>query len=250
MWHALSYATRYRTHTTSHGHSSGRPGDVTTIGAANSFPAVNHFDLDSFHAAYGFKLSPQLDEAQRYEVLELLHRYKTVFARDMTDIQLCKGEPLKLELHSHRKMFKRQYHLSEPYKVEMDRQIQQMEKAGVIEPSSTSYYNSPTYLVMKKNGQKRMVVDLRGINSLIIPKLVQLPQIEELLETITSSKPRCMSTMDILSAFYQVPLSEESRDLTTFTGPDGRRWRYTRCAMGLSCSPAQLSLILSNIFLR
>jgi len=54
--------------------------------------------------------------------------------------------------------------------------------------------------------------------------------------------------MDILSAFYQVSLSEESRDLTTFTGPDGRRWRYTRFAMGLSCSPAQLNLILSNIF--
>ena len=95
-------------------------------------------DLDSFHAAYGFKLSPQLDEVQRYEVLELLYRYKTVFARDMTEIQLCKGEPLKLDLHSDRKMFKRQYRLSEPDKVEMDRQIQQMETAGIIEPSSTS----------------------------------------------------------------------------------------------------------------
>ena len=166
----------------------------------------------------------------------------------MTEIQLCKDEPLKLELHSHRKMFKRQYRLSEPDKVEMDRQIQLMAKSGVIEPSSTSYYNSPTYLVMKKNGEKRIVVDLRGVNSLIIPKLVQLPQIEELLETVTSSKPRFLSTMDILSVLYQVPLSEESRDLTTFTGPDGRRWRYTRCAMGLRCSPAQLNLILSNIF--
>ena len=175
---------------------------------------VTRADLDSFHAAYGFKLSPQLDEAQRYEVLELFYRYKTVFARDMTEIQLCKGEPLKLDLHSNRKMFKRQYRLSEPDKVEMDRQIRQMETAGIIEPSSTSYYNSPTYLVMKKNGQKRMVVDLRGINSLIVPKLVQLPQIEELLETITSSKPRYLSTMDILAAFYQVNLDPESRDLT------------------------------------
>jgi len=71
----------------------------------------------------------------------------------------------------------------------MDRQIRQMEKSGVVEPSSCSYYNSPTYLVMKKNDHKHMVVDLCGINSLIIPKLVQLPQIEELLETVTSSKP-------------------------------------------------------------
>jgi len=48
---------------------------------------------------------------------------------------------------------------------------------------------------MKKNGQKHMVVDLRGVNSLIIPKLVQLPQIEELLETVTSSKPRFLITL-------------------------------------------------------
>jgi len=93
-----------------------------------------------------------------------------------------------------------------------------------------------------------MAVDLCGVNSLTIPKLVQLPKIEELLETVTSSKPRFLSTMNILSAFYQVPLDEQSRDLTSFTGPDGHRWRYTRCQMGLSCSPLQLNLILSNIF--
>jgi len=144
-----------------------------------------------------------------------------VFARDLTEIKVCKGEPLKLELHTNCKMFKRQYRLSEPDKVEMDRQIQQMEKSGVIERSSSSYYNSPTYLVMKKNGQKRMVVDLRGVNSLIIPKLVQLPQIEELLETVTSSKPQYLTSMNILSAFYQVHLHEESRDLASFTSPDG-----------------------------
>ena len=126
-------------------------------------------------------------------------------------------------------MFKRQYRLSEPHKVEMTRQLQQMEKANIIERSNSA---CPTYLVTKKNGTKRMVVDLRGINSLIIPQLVQLPQIEELLDTVTAKKLRFLSTFDILSAFYQCPLAENSRDLTTFTGPDGRRWRYTRCAMG------------------
>jgi len=91
-------------------------------------------------------------------------------------------------------MFKRQYRLSEPDKIEMDRQIEQMEKSGVVQRSTSSFHNSPTYLVMKKNGQKLMVVDLRGVNSLIIPKLVQLPQIEELLETVTSAKPRYLTT--------------------------------------------------------
>jgi len=91
-------------------------------------------------------------------------------------------------------------------------------------------------------------MDLHGVNSLIIPKLVQLPQIEELLETVSSSKPRYLTTFDIFSAFYQIGLHEESRDLTSFTGPDGRRWRYTRTPMGMSNSPSALNLLLCNIF--
>jgi len=98
---------------------------VTDRGVAR---AVNQTDLDRFHAEYSFKLSPRLDDVQRYQILEMLHRYKSVFARDMTEIKLCTGEPMKLELHSNRKMFKRQYRLSEPDKVEMDRQGRQMEK--------------------------------------------------------------------------------------------------------------------------
>jgi len=53
---------------------------------------------------------------------------------------------------------------------------------------------------------------------------------------------------DILSAFYQIGLSEESRDLTSFTGPNGRRWRYTRAPMGMANSPSALNLLISTIF--
>ena len=145
-------------------------------------------DLDTFHKAYGFQLCSDFDEEQKYQVLELSYRYKTVFARDLSEIKECKGEPLQLTLHTDRKMFKRQFRLSERDKIEMAKQIKAMEEANIIERSSSTYYNSPTYLVLKKNGQKRMVVDLRGISSLIIPKLVQLPQIEEMLDTICAKK--------------------------------------------------------------
>jgi len=54
---------------------------VTDMGVAIGHRPVNQHDLDTFHKDYGFKLSPQLDDAQRYEILEMLHRYKSVFAR-------------------------------------------------------------------------------------------------------------------------------------------------------------------------
>ena len=151
---------------------------------------VSKAELTAFHKSYGFKIDPELSEDQFYEALWLLHRYKSVFARDINEIKEFTGPPLTLELHTDRKMFKRQYRFNEVDKAEVNRQIDIMEKATVIEPSDTPYYNSPTYLVAKKNGSKRLVVDLRGINSLVRPKLVQLPQIEELLDEITSKNPR------------------------------------------------------------
>jgi len=209
---------------------------------------VSETELDDFHKPYGFQITPALPEDRRYEVLRVLYRYKSVFARDLTEIQECTGPPLKLDLHTDRKMFKRQYRLNDADKVEVARQIQVMQQANVIEPSDSSYYNSPTYLVAKKNGSKRLVIDLRVINNLVIPKLVQLPQIEELLDEITAKEPTIFSVMDIFSVFYNIPLSEESRDLTTFTAPDGRRFKYRRCPFGLNNAPSQLSVILGNLF--
>ena len=92
------------------------------------------------------------------------------------------------------------------------------------------------------------MVDLRGINSLIIPKTVVLPQIEEVIDTITAKKPRYLSSLDITSAFFQLAISEESRDYTSFRGPDGKNSRFKRCPMGLSTSPAHLVMLLSSLF--
>ena len=147
---------------------------------------MSETELDDFHKSCGFQINPALPEDRRYEVLRVLYRYKSVFARDLTEKQECTGPLLKLDLHTNRKMFKRQYRLNDADKVEVARQIQVMQQANVTEPSDSLYYNSPTYLVAKKNGTKRLVIDLKAINNLVIPKLVQLPQIEELLDEITA----------------------------------------------------------------
>jgi len=162
--------------------------DAPTLVEPELEPEPSRAELDKFHKSFGFQISSSLNEAQRYEALHLLYRHKAVFARDVTEIKQCKAPPLTLELHTDRKCFKRQFRLNEEDKAEITRQIKEMEDVGVIEPSDTPYYNSPIFLVWKKSGKRRLVIDLRGINSLIVPKLVQLPQIEELLDTVTAKK--------------------------------------------------------------
>ena len=205
-------------------------------------------ELDDFYKEYGFQICPSLEEDQRHETLVLLHQYKHVFARDVTEIKACNGPPLKIELHTHRKMVKRQFKLNDADKEVVLRQIRQLEKADVIERADSPYYNAPCFLVNKKNGQKRLVIDLRGINSLIVPKLVQLPRIEELLQTITSKKPKFLTTIDISSAFFQVKISEDSRKYTAFSDPTGIQWQFKRSPFGLATSPSQLVQIISTLF--
>jgi len=57
-----------------------------------------------------------------------------------------------------------------------------MYKGGVIEESNTVEWNSGIFLVSKKDGTKRLVIDLRGLNAVIAPKLVQLPRITDLID--------------------------------------------------------------------
>jgi len=123
-------------------------------------------------------------------------------------------------------MFRRQFKLNETDKAEITRQISEMQKADVIESSQEPDYNSPAFLVTKKNGQKRLVIDLRGINRLIRPKSVQLLKIDDLLQDITSKRPTFLTTIDISSAFWQIRVDRDSRKYTSFTGLDGRIWQF------------------------
>jgi len=57
---------------------------------------VSETELNHFHKSYGFQINPTLPEDRRFEVLRILYRYKSVFARDLTEIRECTGPPLKL----------------------------------------------------------------------------------------------------------------------------------------------------------
>ena len=89
---------------------------------------------------------------------------------------------------------------------------------GVIEPAQTAEFNSSIFLVKKRNGTKRLVVDLRSINDIAVPRLVQLPKIDELLDDMLQSKPKYWNLCDLRSGFWQVYLGKRSRPLRRVFG--------------------------------
>ena len=122
--------------------------------------------------------------------------------------------------------------------------IDDLLKQGCIEPAS-SPWNAPVRLARKPDGSWRFCVDFRGLNRLTTRDVHPLPLINELLDTLQGKK--FFTTMDLASAFYQVPVFIEHRPLTAFATLRGQ-WQWKTMPMGLTNAPATFQR-LANLML-
>ena len=65
----------------------------------------------------------------------------------------------------------------------------------------------------------RLCVDLREVNKAVIPDVYPIPPIQELLCGLYNAK--VFSQLDMESAYHQLELHPNSRDLTAFITHDG-----------------------------
>ncbi|KAJ8356857.1 hypothetical protein SKAU_G00196510 [Synaphobranchus kaupii] len=116
--------------------------------------------------------------------------------------------------------------------------------AGVIEKIDASEWISPIVVTQKKTGGIRMCVDLREPNKAVIMDSYPLPHMDELLSSLRGAT--VFSTIDLASAYHQVPLHEDSRDLTAFITHEGL-FRFLWVPYGLSSVPSAFQKIMATI---
>ncbi len=123
-------------------------------------------------------------------------------------------------------------------------ELQHLLDLGVIEKMDSSPWVSPIVVVQKRSGGIRMCVDLRETNKAVIMDSYPLPHIDELLSKLCGAT--VFSTIDLESAYFQLPLHEESRDLTAFITHEGL-FRFCRVPFGLASAPSAFQKMLSTI---
>lgn len=136
------------------------------------------------------------------------------------------------------------YRLPHAQKNEIQKQLNQMLDEGIIE-KCTSEWSSPILLVPKKSSisdekRWRIVVDYRKLNNCICEDKYPLPNITEILDSLSG----CVyfSHLDMKNGYYQCDLEPDSRKYTAFCSG---QYQMTRMPMGLKTSPNAFSRLMN-----
>lgn len=195
------------------------------------------------------QLNLDVPDFVKNDVVELCEEFSDIFALKTDRISVNNFYEQKLKLRDNNPVYIKNYRTPKVQKNEINRQIEKMLDNDIIE-SSCSEYNSPVLLVPKKSpdGQNswRLVIDFRAINkNKLIADKFPLPRIDDILDELGRAK--WFSVIDLISGFHQIPLDEESRDVTSFSTDSGS-YRFTRLPFGLSVSPNSFQRMMSMAF--
>jgi len=126
----------------------------------------------------------------------------------------------------------------------IDQEVDKMLKEGVIEPS-TSAWSSPVVIVRKRDGRHRFCIDFRKLNAASEKDAYPLPHIAATLDKLRGA--RYLTTLDLKSGYWQIPLASESRPATAFTVLGKGLFQFTVMPFGLHSAPATFQRLLDSV---
>ena len=180
----------------------------------------------------------------RYE--ELFKKFSDIFSLHKYEIGLSNVGEHVIRLNTDVPLYTKQFKIPEAHEIELEEHIENLKKAGCLE-ISTSPYNSPIFLVKKKDGSSRIVLDYRLLNFHSMPDKYSIRDVRACLDEIGKAKAKIFSCLDVTSSYHQVALQQESRQYTSFHITGKPKLQWTRSPMGLTGSGSTFSKLMDII---
>ena len=136
------------------------------------------------------------------------------------------------------------YHL----KSRVDQAIGDMVQQGVIEEHPKGEHApwvSNVVIAPKDDGDIRITLDAKNVNKALLSSNFPIPRQEDIKAKLSGKK--VFSKLDLKSAFWQLEIAKENRNLTVFHS-GGRLYRYKRLVMGLKPAQGELNAALQPLF--
>ena len=178
-----------------------------------------------------------LTAEERVEFIDMLLENREAFSlRD--EIGTCPHFEVKLELRDETPFFVRPYPIREEQKKIVQREMERLEKLGIIIKGLTGY-SSPVLLVKRKQQNLfRVVTDFRVLNERLVRVNHAFPLVRDCLDAIGNSNCQVFTVIDLRDAYHTLRLAKASQKycgITPFYGSP--TYQYVRMGMGMSCSP-------------
>ena len=222
-------------------------------------------DFSTFISKFDVSQS-DLSSEQRAQLFQLLYQNKHLF---VTDDNPSLGLTHLVEHKIHLKpdaQFKHQrpYRLTPDKRKVLRHQLDELLQQGIIAPVTDQEdlpITSPVVLVTKHKqpsglepgtreaslAQFRFICDFRHLNSQTKDFHYTIPDLQELTECLGENQPRFFSLIDIKSAFFTMPISQESQHLTAFNTCFGT-YKFLRLPQGLKTAPQSFQMLMDKVF--
>ena len=201
-----------------------------------------------------------ISERTRRTFDELCEKYDAAFSKSSEDIGRTSLITMDIDTGDSPPVCQRPYTLPLKHYSWVQKEIETLERAGVIE-RSVSPWASPIVVVPKKSApgeppRRRLCVDFRKVNELQPEvkradtkgkgclSLHPLPKIDEIYARLQGAK--IFSTLDLRSGYYHIALGKGSRAKTAFVTPFGK-YEFKMVPFGLSQAPAFFQALISEV---
>ena len=197
------------------------------------------------------------DIRQKFE--ELCEEYGEAFSKNNEDIGRTKLVKMDIDTGDSPPVSSRPYTLPLKHYEWVQREIESLERAGVI-TKSMSKWASPIVVVPKKSApreppKRRLCVDFRKVNELqqeVITagktkgqiSIHPLPKIDKMYAKLKGAK--VFSTIDIRSGYHHIALGKSSRAKTAFVTLFGK-YEFLMVPFGLAQAPAYFQLLMNKV---
>ena len=225
--------------------------DAPDSHASTSFPVSNSMDTTSIDTDPDGDIpkidmdNPTLSAQEVAELITFLLKNKPAFASTLAKLGHSTEFYHTIETGNAKQVALRFYRTSPKIQKEIDNQIEELLRHGIIEPS-TSAWSSPVVMVKKPDGSYRMAVDYRIINRHTLPRNFPVPRLSDIFDQIGETKPQYFSTLDMSSGFWQISVHPDDKDKTAFVTKNAK-FVFNRMPFGLKNAPSTFQQCTSTV---
>ena len=180
------------------------------------------------------------------QYMKLLIEHHEVFSDTKYDLGRANTLMHDIELNDPSPAYVKQFKIPEAHQQEVEKHVLEWLKLGVIQPAR-SKFNSPLFIVAKKDGGVRIVQDFRALNAKSVIDKYSMKDINECIGEIGRAGSTLFSTLDLTSGFWQMVLHPKSRPYTAFTVPGLGQFQWVTSPMGLLGCPASFQRLVEAV---